>query len=181
MNAGPAAVPQNGSETSAKGPRSNAEAIGVVGATTSPEDAHKAARRRVSENEAEDPKNDAPQPDSRNREAARYRTQLREAQATNEQLRIRLETMQRREVERRMSSTLQTPDDYWLTGSLADLLDDDGELIEERIDAAAAELIATRPGWAKPEPAPSFDGGARRSAPNNQLTMADVLRGGRNI
>ncbi len=113
------------------------------------------------------------------REAARYRTRLREAEAREAALTERLTTYQRREVERLAGERLSTPGDMWLTGpELADLLDDDGDVDPVRVTEAVAAVVEARPGWKRPDPPPSFDGGARATAPRTR-TMQELLQGDR--
>lgn len=86
--------------------------------------------------------------------------------------------MQRREVERIAASDMSTPADLWLTGpDLAELLDDNGDIDETKVRAAVAAVLETRPGWRVSTP-PTFDGGARQSAPQ-RVSMQQVLQGRR--
>jgi hypothetical protein len=123
---------------------------------------------------------EATEPDAKpDREAARYRRQLRETEAKATTLATRLEAMQRREVERMAAEHLQTPADLWLTGpELAELLDDQGDIDPAKVSAACGNVVETRPGWKRPDPPPAFDGGARHSPPV-PVTMRDVLQGRR--
>lgn len=78
-----------------------------------------------------------------NREA-RYRRQLRETEAERDALRIQVETMQRAEAERMAGSVLPKPAALWASGAtLADLLDDDGQVDPGRVSAAATTAAET--------------------------------------
>jgi hypothetical protein len=64
-----------------------------------------------------------------NREAARYRTRLRETEAERDAIAVRLAAHQRREAERIAGASLSKPSDVWLDGAdLAELLDDQGDV-----------------------------------------------------
>lgn len=69
-----------------------------------------------------------------NREAAKYRRQLREAEAARDALSTRLEGMQRAQVEAMVD--LAQPRALWAVTELADLLDDDGNVDSEKVAAA---------------------------------------------
>lgn len=115
-----------------------------------------------------------------NAEAAKYRTRLRETEAARDALTIRVEGLQRREVERLIAGTLAAPTDLFEVGghSLGDFLDDDGNVDELAVAAAVDQLIESRPGlhvnarvsW------PDTGGGRGGQAPSTQTTWADVLR-----
>ena len=125
---------------------------------------------------------DAPdpvEPEKPSREAAKYRRQLRESQSHAEALQVRVEAMQRADVERLAATDLQTPADLWLTGpDLADLLDEAGDVDPEKVKTTVAAVLEQRPGWARPDGPPAFDGGAR-STPPRQVSMQEVLQGRR--
>jgi len=121
----------------------------------------------------------AQEPSTAGREAARYRRQLRESQSHAEALGARVEAMQRTDVERLAATDLQTPADLWLTGpDLADLLDEAGDVDPEKVKTTVAAVLEQRPGWARPDGPPSFDGGARTTPPR-QVSMLEVLQGRR--
>jgi hypothetical protein len=66
---------------------------------------------------------------------ARYRTQLRAAEAERDQLRQRLDARDRADVERMIASKLIDPSDLWAAGvTLADLVDDSGEISPQLVD-----------------------------------------------
>ena len=82
-----------------------------------------------------------------NREA-KYRTERNEAREERDAALARIETLQTRELERIASKSLSNPADLLtLSGkSLADFLDEDGELDGELITETANEILGSRPG-----------------------------------
>lgn len=85
-----------------------------------------------------------------NREAAKYRTRLRETEAQRDALTARLETLQRNEIQRLAADRLADPADLWRDGgTVADLLDAAGNVDPGKVRAAVAETIAAHPHWAK--------------------------------
>lgn len=115
---------------------------------------------------------------TQSREAARYRRRLRATEAERDQLSERVKVLQRAEVERRAAGRLATPGDLWLTDAeLADMLDDDGVVDGEKVNATVDRILADRPNWQRTT-APAYDGGARTTAPP-VATWQDILRGGR--
>lgn len=114
-----------------------------------------------------------------NREAARYRTRLRETETERDALAARVEALQRREAERLAAQALGDPADLLAVGdvTLADLLTPDGDVDPNAVQQATAALLRTRPRFAKAPPPPSYDGGARATAPP-QRGWANVLSGG---
>lgn len=121
---------------------------------------------------------EAPEADSAdrpNREAARYRRQLRETEARAAALEERVQSLQRREVERLAAADLATPGDLWLTGTeLGALLNEDGEVDPDKVKDTVAAVVADRPGWRRP--VASFDGGVRESAPTSRVSWESLLR-----
>lgn len=107
--------------------------------------------------------------DGPSREAARRRVQLREVEAERDALRDRLAAAQRREAVRLIGDRLAQPGDLFDIGGTAldDLLDDDGAVSAERLDAAVDDLLAARPGLAAPKPPvwPDLANGPRGEAP----------------
>lgn len=83
-----------------------------------------------------------------NAEAARYRVQLREAQAQHEVTRQLLATYQRAAAEAALAEHLAQPADLFDVGQvdLADHIDDAGQVNAATLVAAAQELLKTRPG-----------------------------------
>lgn len=122
----------------------------------------------------------AEQPHGDGREAAKYRRQLREAEAERDTLSGRVAAMQKREVERLAAADLAAPADLWLTGTaLADLLDDNGDVDTAKVTDAIQRVIGERPSWRAAPAPPSFDGGVRATAAAPGPTYQDVLRGGK--
>jgi len=110
-------------------------------------------------------------------EAKRYRLRLREAEATRDQLAAQVEAMQRAEAERIAAATVIQPASIWAAGTtVADVLDDDGNVDPEKVKAAtitAAEslgLARTKSGAFSP-----YAGRVPQSRPRGG--MADVIRG----
>jgi hypothetical protein len=93
---------------------------------------------------------------------ARYRTQLRQAEAERDQLKERLEQRDRAEVEHLVANRLIDPKDLWAGGiTLADVLDpDSGEISPSLIDECLERVIKEHPHWrfnpAAPASAVSF-------------------------
>lgn len=112
----------------------------------------------MSDTPAEQPATDspppAPQPADDGNEAAKYRRRLRDTESQRDQLAGRVETMQRSEAERLAAVHLADGSDLWLTGTtLADVLDEDGNVSVEKITAVAQQITAARPHWHRREPA----------------------------
>lgn len=71
------------------------------------------------------------------REAAKYRTRLREVEAERDQLLTQLQAMRRREAERYAETAGLKPVALWAAGTdLADLLADDGTVASDKVAAA---------------------------------------------
>ena len=87
------------------------------------------------------------QPDNPNAEAARYRTQLRAAEAERDTLAERLTGYQRRAAEAAIADILDEPGDLFDIGGvdLADYLDDNGDINSTDLQGAAAALVDQRP------------------------------------
>lgn len=95
---------------------------------------------------------DEPDAESPSKREARYRVQLRETEAERDQLRANVEALQRAEVERLASRSIQQPNALWSADvELTSLLDDAGRVDPIKVDAATREatktlgLAATRP------------------------------------
>ena len=86
------------------------------------------------------------------REAARYRTQLRETQAERDSLREQLDRVQRADVERMASSAgLAVASDVWQFGAtLETLRDDAGAIDAEAVGGLVEAIIRDRPGLKAP-------------------------------
>lgn len=103
------------------------------------------------------------------REAAGYRVKLREAEGERDRLAGVVESMQRQEAERLVADAptpgagLAEGADLWRGGvELSELLDDDGNLDQEKLLAARDRVAAEHPHWRRP--VDSFDGGVRATA-----------------
>lgn len=97
-----------------------------------------------------------------NKEAAKYRRQLRDTEAHRDALSERLSTMQRREVERLAAEHLVDPADIWRDGAeLAALLDDGGNLDAVKVAEAARATVTAHRHWAAP-PTPKRHPDSRR-------------------
>lgn len=111
----------------------------------------------TTENETpEEPQEPAPnsgeatETESGNREAARYRTRLREVETERDGLVEQLASMRRAEVERLASDHLAKPAALWAAGvELTDLLDEAGSVDPQKV-AAAAEAARNSLGLAQP-------------------------------
>lgn len=80
---------------------------------------------------------------------AKYRTQLRAAEAERDQLKERLERRDKADVERMIASKLIDPQDLWAGGvSLADVLDpDSGDISPQLVDEAVTRVTKEHPHW----------------------------------
>jgi hypothetical protein len=114
-----------------------------------------------------------------NAEAARYRTQLRAAEAERDTLRERLAVLDGRDVERIAGERMADGADLARYGVTVDqLLDDDGLVDDTKVAAAVDALLAERPHLAvRARPRPDRSQGARGDAGASGPTFADVLRG----
>jgi len=85
-----------------------------------------------------------------NREAAKYRTQLREVEGERDTLQSQIDARNRAAVERIAAEHLAVPGDLFDLGEvdLADMLTDDGAPDAEAVQEAAATMLEDRPGLA---------------------------------
>ena len=116
-----------------------------------------------------------------NREAARYRRQLRETEAQRNTLSERVERMQRSEVERLAAQTLAVAADVWAVGGLdlATVLNEHGDIDPDAVDRFTDEMIRARPGLhhdAKRRPFPDM-GQGQRAAPLQASSWGAVISG----
>jgi hypothetical protein len=94
------------------------------------------------------------------REAAGYRTRLRDTEQERDQLRDRVEAMERADVERiAAASGMAVPSDLWLLVGGLDELRVDGALNPDRVSERVGTILRERPSWKRPTPAPA--GGSR--------------------
>ncbi len=115
-------------------------------------------------------------PDS---EAAARRHALRDAEAARDALAARVETYQRRDVERLAAKRLAAPGDVWDIGhlTLTDVLTEDGDVDEQAVTTAVEALLKLRPGLAAPGPKyPDMAAGRRGPTQPTPATWADVIR-----
>lgn len=101
------------------------------------------------------PAADSPDEAPRGNREARYRVERNEAREALATATARIEAMQTREVERLAGAHLSVPGDLLtLSGkTLADFLDEAGEINPERVEEAAKEVLAARPGLRPNDPA----------------------------
>lgn len=102
-----------------------------------------------------------------NKEAAKYRRQLREAEAARDQLGERLAALQRGQAETLAREHLADGADLWRDGlDLAALLDHNGQVDAAKVAEAAQATVAAHRHWAAPRPPkrnPAGSGGGLRS------------------
>ena len=91
----------------------------------------------------EDQADDQPQtPESPNAEAAKYRHRAKEAEAERDALRDRLTNLQRAAVESKVKESHIAAQGFWASGvQLEDLLDEDGNVDGDKVEAAADTAI----------------------------------------
>jgi hypothetical protein len=114
-----------------------------------------------------------------NRREATYRIRAREAEATAISLMERVTKMQRAEVERQAAARLHDPSDLWTAGvELIELLDEDGEVDQQRVDEAVAALADSKPYMVKPPRGANFGQGRRTLVDSDSgPSWGQVLRG----
>ncbi|MDX5567763.1 hypothetical protein PYK79_37065 [Streptomyces sp. ID05-04B] len=115
---------------------------------------------------------------SPNREAAKYRTRLREAESKLEVSEARITALLRKEIEAHAGKSLAVGADLFTLGEVAvtDLLDSEGNPDTETIDAAVEVLLKTRPGLGNPNRPWGDVGGGHREVAERAPTMHDALR-----
>jgi hypothetical protein len=95
------------------------------------------------------------------REAAGYRTKLRETEGERDKLAERLKVAHRTEVKRLAAEHLAAGDDIFRDDAvdLAALLNDEGDVDAGRVGIVAAEVVERQPHWKRrPAPAGGADG-----------------------
>lgn len=122
----------------------------------------------------------ADEQDSPNREAAKYRTKLREAESERDTLRSRLDAAHRQLVEHHLTDSLADPNDYWLRGGQVPLTDD-GALDTDALDDQVKRIIDDAPHLRVPrKPLPNPAQGASASGTSHDEkqgpTWGDVLK-----
>ena len=111
------------------------------------------------------------------REAAGYRTRLRDAETERDQLRARVERHERADVERLAEAAgfAQSSDIFMFAGDLEQLRDQGGELDTGRLQELARRVLTERPGLRKP--GLDFGSGSRLDNGRQQPTgLFDLLR-----
>jgi hypothetical protein len=114
------------------------------------------------------------------REAAKYRRQLREAEAQRDTNAARVESLQRAAIDRIATDERIKPAAMWAAGAtLADLLDDDGMPDVSKVRAAVAHARETlgvpeEPRPPAPNPAQGSSGGG--AAGSTGVTWSDAIR-----
>lgn len=144
--------------------------VATPDADTTPVDTHTAdadAEVDTDEGEGSDERGAA------NREAAKYRRQLRDVEAQRDQLGERLAAMQRGQAETLAREHLADGADMFRDGlELAALLDGDGNLDPAKVAAAAKAASKAHPHWAAPRPIKRVNRGGLMSG----ATGSDGLR-----
>ena len=114
---------------------------------------------------------------ARSREAAGYRTRLRETEAERDALRERVDAFERREVESIARSLgAAVPADLWTLISLDDLRVD-GTLDAEATTERVKQLLAERPTWR--QQLPDLGAGPRANGESRELGFSQLLGKGR--
>ncbi|MFD7557973.1 hypothetical protein ACFV9E_25955 [Streptomyces sp. NPDC059835] len=114
-----------------------------------------------------------------NREAAKYRTKLREAEAKLEATEKRVHSLLRAQVESLAAKDLSVASDLFDIGgvSIDDLTDPEGNVMSDAVDAAVKALLAKRPGLRNgPSPWGDVGGNRRGSIPDSPPTMLEALK-----
>jgi hypothetical protein len=119
---------------------------------------------------------------SPNQEAAKYRTRLREAEGQRDTLAARVEGLQRYVIESK-AAKLAEPGDLFTVGghSVADFLDDNGEVDEAKVTDAVDQLTTARPRLSRwQQQVESIAAGAPSGGSSSPggASWHDVLRGG---
>ncbi|MEU9026408.1 hypothetical protein AB0D46_02515 [Streptomyces sp. NPDC048383] len=128
---------------------------------------------------ASDGQGEVTEPTSGNREAAKYRTKLREAEAKLEATEKRVHSLLRAQVESLAGKELSVASDLFDIGgaSIDDLTDPEGNVMPDAVDAAVKALLAKRPGLRNgPAPWGDVGGGRRGSMPDPSPTMLEALK-----
>ena len=107
------------------------------------------------------------EPANPNAEAAKWRRRLRDTEAERDRLRAWKDDQQRGEIERKATERLASPADLWLASSPDAMRDDEGQIVQAKVDAELARVLEERPHWAKqPERSyPDLHQGPRASEP----------------
>lgn len=118
------------------------------------------------------------------REAANYRTRLRDTEAERDKLAATVATFQRRDVEALAASgegkKLGAGSDLWVAGvKVEELLAEDGTVDPTKVSAAVAQVLTDHPNWG-PRPVSrvprDMGQGQRESAAGPVRSMKQILR-----
>lgn len=112
-----------------------------------------------------------------NAEAARWRVKFRDAEATNAVLSARVEALQTAEAHRLAEGPGRLVDgtDVLRGATLADLLDDDGNIDPEAVSEAVQALVESKPHLQSPKFAGDAGQGSRGTS-TASVSWADVIR-----
>jgi hypothetical protein len=111
------------------------------------------------------------------REAAGYRTRLRDVEHERDQLAARVDQLERSEVERVAAGAgMSTPADIWLLVESLDELRVDGQLNPDRVTERVRTILQERPSWRAPQH--DYGSGSRigNGTGHRELGLFDLLR-----
>ena len=131
-----------------------------------------------SETTEETPAAEAAETEAKPNREARYRVERNEAREQVTALTARIEQLQQREVEQIAAAHLSAPADLLTLGgvTLADLLDDDGNVDADKVTAVAADVLGTRPGLRPNQPAIDPSQGSGGNPGKSTPTWGSLLR-----
>jgi hypothetical protein len=112
------------------------------------------------------------------RENAARRRQLRDAEQERDQLRTRVDALERADVERLAAGLgMATPADVWLLVQNLDDLRVDGALSADRVQERVQTILTERPSWKRSVSPDTYGGGSRlgNGVPRD-LGLYDLLR-----
>ncbi|MFD4262077.1 hypothetical protein ACFWR9_31740 [Streptomyces sp. NPDC058534] len=115
---------------------------------------------------------------SANREAAKYRTKLRDAETKLEAAQARITALLRKEIEGHAAKELSVGADLFEIGgaNVDDMTDPEGNVMPDAVDVAVDALLAKRPGLGNPNRPWGEVGGNHREVPERAPTMQDALK-----
>jgi hypothetical protein len=95
-----------------------------------------------------------------------------------DEARARVEQLLTREAERVAAGSLAVPADVWFEGArVAELLTEDGSDVDaDKVKAIVDQLLAKRPGMAKPAPTQPLPGGHALPPAGKPATFAEVMQ-----
>jgi hypothetical protein len=114
-------------------------------------------------------------------EAAKYRHKLRATEAERDALATRLEGLQRGEIQRLAGDRIVDPADLWRDGAtVAELLDDTGDVSGDKVDTLVSGLLEAHPHWAPQtktvKPLGNLRSGATAQPEPKQTSWSAALR-----